>query len=254
MAVSRLEAMAVLPIHNWRFHDADIPHGEDPSLNDSSWQAVDLDYSAQRGNSGPERGWHRATVEVPSNVGGKDISGARLKPAVRFSKDGRVFLNGGLVAQGGGRTLDPILVTNKAVSGQKIQIAIKVPFHEGRGSFWTPNSSWTTPASLIPASCGVNFELARPFPVDFRREEQSARKNWIMREIDFAALDKGGQEAFTHSLDTAQKELQPLNAWMKQFTVRLVGNSHIDMAWLWPGVGNHCGSSPYLWHCFATDG
>ena len=52
--------------------------------------------------------------------------------------------------------------------------------------------------------------------------------------IDFAALDKGDQSAFDTSLRQAQTKLQALNPWLKQFTIRAVGNSHIDMAWLWP--------------------
>src|SRR5262249_2703109 len=52
--------------------------------------------------------------------------------------------------------------------------------------------------------------------------------------IDFAALDKGDQPAFDRSLQAAVRKLQPLHEWMSQFRVRAVGNSHIDMAWLWP--------------------
>ena len=55
-----------------------------------------------------------------------------------------------------------------------------------------------------------------------------------VKAIDFAALDRGDQAAFTRSLEAAGRTLQPINDWMKQFTVRVVGNSHIDMAWLWP--------------------
>ena len=36
------------------------------------------------------------------------------------------------------------------------------------------------------------------------------------------------------SLKAAQAKLEVLKPWMQQFNVRIVGNSHIDMAWLWP--------------------
>jgi alpha-mannosidase len=124
--IARLEAMTVLQISTWRYHDANIAHGEDPSLDDSAWQTTTLTYTERHVSNpgpGPDKAWYRTTFEVPSTLGGKDISGARLKLAVRFSRDGRVFLNGGLVAQGDGRILDPVLITNKAVAGEKIQIA-----------------------------------------------------------------------------------------------------------------------------------
>ncbi|HEY4953633.1 MAG TPA: hypothetical protein VII02_01980 [Gemmatimonadaceae bacterium] len=55
-----------------------------------------------------------------------------------------------------------------------------------------------------------------------------------MKAIDLAALDKGDQQAFDASLRTAHTELQTLNPWLKGFYIRATGNSHIDMAWLWP--------------------
>jgi alpha-mannosidase len=237
--VTRLQAMTMLPIDDWRFHDVDLPHGEDPSLDDSGWKAIAVSYSERRGNDvapGPERGWYRATVEIPPTVGGRNIGGARLKLAVRFSTDGRVFLNGGLVAQGDGRILDSILLTNKAVPGQKIQIAIKVPFHEEQGRFLGARVLVDYPGQPDPGVLRSEIQTAEAaisgFPDGREGREQQLDK--AVKDIDFAALDKQDQAAFARSLDQAQNDLQPINAFMKQFTVRLVGNAHIDMAWLWP--------------------
>jgi alpha-mannosidase len=237
--MARLDAMTTLPIKEWRFHDADLPHGEDPSLDDSGWKAETLVYTERRtsnANSGPERGWYRSTFVMPPLIGGKDARGARLKLMVRFSRDGRVFLNGGLVAQGDGRTLDPILLTNQAEPGQKIQIAIKVPFHEPEGRFLGARIAVDYPGQPDPGFLRSEIQTAEAilsgFPDGKTEREQQLDK--AVQSIDFAALDKGDQTAFTHSLETATNNLQPLNAWMKQFTVRLVGNAHIDMAWLWP--------------------
>lgn len=237
--IARLEAMTVLPISAWRYHDANIAHGEDPSLDDSAWQTTTLTYTERRvsdSGAGPDKAWYRTTVEVPSNLGGKDISGARLKLAVRFSRDGRVFLNGGLVAQGDGRILDPILITNKAVAGEKIQIAIKVPFHEQQGRFLGARILVDYPGEPDPGTLRSEIQSAEAVISGFPdgREEREKQLDKAVKDIDFAALDKANQAGFTHSLETANSDLQPLNAWMKQFTVRLVGNAHIDMAWLWP--------------------
>ena len=53
--------------------------------------------------------------------------------------------------------------------------------------------------------------------------------------INFAPLDKNDQAGFDASLRTAQTKLEVLKPWLQQFTIRLVGTSHIDMAWLGPG-------------------
>ena len=42
------------------------------------------------------------------------------------------------------------------------------------------------------------------------------------------------RQAFDASLRAAQTKLDALRPYMKQFSVNAVGNSHIDMAWLWP--------------------
>src|ERR1700722_7489994 len=75
--MARLEAMTVLPISTWRYHDADISHGEDPSLDDSAWQTATLTYSERRVSdpgAGPDQAWYRTTFMVPSTAGGKDIT------------------------------------------------------------------------------------------------------------------------------------------------------------------------------------
>lgn len=237
--MDRLQAMTSLSLNEWRFHDADIPHGEDVSLDDSGWQTTMLPSNERRsGNSGsaPERGWYRTTIVVPPTIGGKEARGARLKLVVRFSRDGRVFLNGGLVAQGDGRTLDPILITNKAEPGQKIQIAIKTPFHEPAGRLLGARIAVDYPGQPDPGFLRSEIQTAEAiiggFPEGKAEREQQLDK--AVQSIDFAALDKGDQAAFAHSLEAATNDLQPLNTWMKQFKVRLVGNAHIDMAWLWP--------------------
>ena len=35
--VTRLGELSNLPSGEWRYHEGDIPHGENPSLDDSSW-------------------------------------------------------------------------------------------------------------------------------------------------------------------------------------------------------------------------
>jgi hypothetical protein len=138
--LDRLAAMTSVPIRDWRFHAADLPHPEDPSLDDSSWQPVTLaggfggfgGSPRQRSSGGPATGpsWYRTQIEIPRTAGGKEIRGARVRLVVRLFGDGRVFFNGVVVAQGEGRLLDPILIAEKAVPGQKTLVAVG-PYHSG---------------------------------------------------------------------------------------------------------------------------
>jgi len=237
--VTRLDAMTILPITDWRSHDADIPHGEDSMADDSGWNSETVPYTTGRQvtpSSRPDRAWYRTKIEVPAMLGGKELRGARLKLSVRFSKDGRIFVNDGLVAQGDGRTLDPVLLTNKATVGQTFFIAIKVPFHEEQGRFLGARILVDYPDQPDPGFLRSEIQTAEAvisgFPGSAGEHEKQLDK--AVEDIDFTALGKGDQAAFTRSIEKSSIDLQPLNAWMKQFTVRLVGNAHIDMAWLWP--------------------
>jgi alpha-mannosidase len=232
--LARLEAMTTLPLAEWRSH-ADMPHGEDPSLDDSTWTPVTVSGRGGRGGAAGEA-WYRATLEIPQTAGGRDLHGVRIKLLVRFSNDGRVFLNGGLVAQGDGRTLDPIPIAEKALPGQKFAIAVKVPYHAESGRFQGAQLLIEYPGQPDPGVMRNEILSAENAIGGFPNGQAEHRQQLenAVKAIDFAALDRGDQRTFTRSLETASRALQPVNDWMKQYAVRVVGNSHIDMAWLWP--------------------
>ena len=234
--LARLEAMTSLPITQWSAH-ADLPHGEDPSLDDSSWTKVTL--SGGRGGGQGQQGgmaWYRATFQVPATAGGKDLRGSHLKLMPRFSNDGRVFVNGGLIAQGEGRTLDPILLTNDAAPGQKYVIAVKVPFHAANGRFQGAQIQIEYPGPADPAAVRSEIQAAEVLlnGSPAAAAEHQGQLDAAVKAIDLAALDRGDQAAFSKSLEAAVHGLGPIKDWSSQSTIRLVGNSHIDMAWLWP--------------------
>jgi alpha-mannosidase len=233
--LSRLDAMTFLPLSQWRSH-ADIPHGEDPALDDSNWAPVTL-ADGRGGRGGPsDAAWYRTVIVIPQAAGGHDLRGARIRLQVRFSNDGRVFVNGGLVAQGDGRTLDSIVVASQAVPGQKILVAVKVPYHAESGRFQGAQLLIDYPGQPDPGVLRNEILAAENVLSGFPSGQAEHRQQLdsAVNAIDVAALDRGDSAAFTHSLEAAHRGIQPVNDWMKQFTIRVVGNAHIDMAWLWP--------------------
>jgi alpha-mannosidase len=64
--------------------------------------------------------------------------------------------------------------------------------------------------------------------------DRKAAVDAAFKAVDVAALDKGDDAAFLKSLGAVHEKLVPLRDWMKQYSVRATGNTHIDMAWLWP--------------------
>ena len=180
--LARLEAMTVLPVTQWRTH-ADMPHGEDPSLDDSAWTKVTL--SGGRGGGEGKTGsrgtmaWYRATFTVPETAGGKDLHGARLKLMPRFSNDGRVFVNGGLVAQGEGRTLDPILLTNQAAPGQKFVDRRQGAVPCGHGTISRrADSGGVLRTAPTPAPSAARFRRPKCCSTARPRQRRNIRASW----------------------------------------------------------------------------
>jgi alpha-mannosidase len=154
--LDRLQAMTALPLPDWRVHAANLPHAEVPGLNDSDWKTLRL---RSRSITGPL--WFRRWVEVPTTVGGYDISGARVRLALDIGSNQnfvlRVFFNGSQVAAQTPNTLEPILITESAQPGQKILVAVAVV-----GS--------TAPVWFNNAQLFVDFAEGQPDPAKLRQE------------------------------------------------------------------------------------
>jgi alpha-mannosidase len=237
--LDRLESLTTLPLSEWRFH-ADVPHPEDSSLNDSGWETVKVGDKWSTGSRVLRR-W----IEIPEKLNGYAVLGARVNLDLRFdfmwNNTGpvmiAVFSNGSLVSRGDDDMQQPIPLTENAQPGQKFLIAVRIDAPEVDTLFHHAQLR-VEPAASRPDPAMMRMEIlaARPMIVAYEegRAERQQKLDAAVQAIDFSLLDKDDQAAFDASLRQAQNKLQSLNAWLKQFTVRAVGNSHIDMAWLWP--------------------
>ena len=239
----RLETLNALPGGEWRFHAGDIPHGESPTLDDSSWQVVPTPAPRKSVKASKDAVWYRRTVEVPRTLNGYEISGARIWFQFQADANGPmpqiIYFNGRRVALGD--DLEPIILFEPARPGDKILVAVKLlhtvdektwrgvdlrvetdPAHSSRRP--SPDDIRTqiiTAANLLPA-------LPTPRKDLLPRVEEAAAA------IDTTALDTANQAAFDASLRKSQAILDALHDTLAQAKIDLVGNSHIDAAWLWP--------------------
>src|SRR5260370_36068709 len=135
----------------------------------------------------------------------------------------------------------PIPLTINAQPGQKFLIAVRIDAPEVETRLHHAQLS-IEPAPSRPDPAMIRMEIlaARPMiaAYDEGRAERQQQLEAAAKAIDFSLLDKDDQAGFDASLRQAHSKLQLLNPWLKQFTVRAVGNSHIDMAWLWAATGN----------------
>jgi len=235
-ALRRLEEMVTMPLPNWRMHADDMPHPEDPELDDSSWEKITV---GERWNSSPT--WFRRVVEIPTSMGGYDIQGKKvgLDLYLGFGGDGRfrVFVNGLMAEMTQTSMHQPIVLTETARAGQKFVVAAYAPAGEDN-------------AGIRDARLQVDYPPQKPNPLTMLQEilaaqaaskgfpegqsQREAQLNAAVKMIDFGALDRGDRHAFEQSLAAADAKMQPLAEWMRQFTIVAVGQSHIDLAWKWP--------------------
>jgi alpha-mannosidase len=229
----RLESITVVPLPEWRFHSADGVDRAVPAEDDSAWQTIHVKDTWKTGSA-----WLRQRVEIPAGLNGYNIRGARLR--LRFSASGdyptlmTAYVNGVRVAEG--EDLGVPVVASDAQPGTLV-IAVKIQIPPGSTTLdqaqleIEPAAGRPDPRMLLEECRAAETIIpARPEG----QAEHAAILDAALAAIDWGALSGGNQAAFDRSLRAAQEKLQALNPWLKQFSIHATGNSHIDMAWLWP--------------------
>src|ERR1019366_7147167 len=114
--LDRRQSITVIPLLTGQAHAADLPHGEDPAINTSDWQPVKAkeDWKGSR--------WLRLTSEVPAQLNGYSLQGARISLDLHVSSDDAiqisVFSNGNMVARTDEDRQVPITLIESAQAGQ----------------------------------------------------------------------------------------------------------------------------------------
>jgi alpha-mannosidase len=245
--LDRLNSLTHQDEAEWRFH-SDIPHPEDPALNDADWGVFTVkNVSGPGGQNANEEHWmgtrvFRRWVQIPEKIHGYATSGSRVHMNLRFGSPGglmiTVFSNGAVLYRGDDDNILPVLLTENAQPGQKFLVAIRVVAGDAVQSefFHSETTIDAPPSRPDPAMLRLELLSARPLVAayDEGKAEREQQLDAAVRAVDFSPLEKGDQAGFDASLKSAHAKLEALKPWLQQFTIRAVGNSHIDMAWLWP--------------------
>ena len=232
--IARLNTLRELPDGQWKMHPGNLPHGEEPGLDDSGWAPIAINEHASK-----DAVWFRQSIVVPMLLNGYDLTGARIWFQFRSSANGPIpqilYFNGRRVAMGD--DLEPVVLLEQAYAGQRVTVAVKLLHTEDTKRF-------------SGATLRIDFPDGRPSPEDLREEFLSAallvpalspqdpkplaNLNAAVRTVNLTALDAHDQATFDESLRNAAEQLNVLRPLLQQATLHLTGNSHIDAAWLWP--------------------
>jgi len=245
--LDRLDGLTRQSEAEWRVH-ADVPHPEDPGLNDSDWGLLTVKNGAgPGGRNANQEHWtgsrvFRRWVQIPEKINGYATQGSRVSLDLRFgSPDGlriTVFSNGAILYRGSDDDILPLLLTENAQPGQKFLIAARVVAGEKAQAEFFHSELAIEPPHTRPDPAFLRMELLAARPVIAAYEEGKTERQQqldaALKAIDFSPLERGDQAGFDASLNAARAKMEALKPWLQQFNIRIVGNSHIDMAWLWP--------------------
>ncbi|HEY4900628.1 MAG TPA: glycoside hydrolase family 38 C-terminal domain-containing protein [Terriglobales bacterium] len=251
--LDRLQAITTLPLTKWKAINADMPHGEVPygetPAEPTGGGALSFPTQSAYQQDLPLPVWLYSSVEVAQAITGFSVAGSRIALDLGIGSNTgimiTVFVNHNMVSRGDQDSQVPITLTQSAVPGQKLLIAMRILSSGLVGCCGGPHQ-----VKLDKAELFFTPPEPRPDPTILRQEimaaelliaaypdgkaERQQQLDAAVKAVDLGALDKGDQAAFDASLKAAQGKLDVLRPYMKQFTVKAVGNSHIDMAWLWP--------------------
>jgi alpha-mannosidase len=246
-ALDRLESLTREAEPEWHFH-ADVPHPEEPALSDSDWDVLTVKNESEgRGNHSNAEHWlgtrvFRRWIQIPEKINGYATQGSRASIDLRFRSSGSlritVFSNGAILYRGSDDDILPMLLTENAQPGQKFLIAARAIAGDNVQSEFLRSALTIEPPRTRPDPAFLRTELLSARHIISTYEEGKAQRQLqldaALKAIDFATLDRDDQAGFDASLKQAHAKLETLKPWLQQFNIRIVGNSHIDMAWLWP--------------------
>jgi len=241
--LDRLDALTQLPQAEWRSH-SDMPHPEDPGLSDSDWSAYTVKSVPPAQGQETWKGTRvlRRWIEIPEKINGYVTQGSHVWLNLKFGSSDSLaitaFSNGAIFYRGDDGDMLPMLLTETAQPGQRFLVALRVDAEDNQSWDLVHSEITIAPPASRPDPSFLRLEVLAVHPIiaayEQGRAEREQQLDAALKTIDFAPLEKGDQAAFDASLKTAHTKLEVLKPWLQQFTIRAVGNSHIDMAWLWP--------------------
>src|SRR5450755_781647 len=132
--LDRLQATTTLPLTKWKAINADMPHGELPYGETPAAPTAGgvLSFPTQSAYQQdlPLPIWLYSSVEVPLAITGFPVAGSRIALDLGIGSNTgimiTVFVNHNMVSRGDQDSQVPITLTQSAVPGQKLLIAVRI--------------------------------------------------------------------------------------------------------------------------------
>src|SRR5580692_3298540 len=218
--LDRLAALTRKDETEWRFH-TDVPHPEDPGVNDSDWGALTVkNISGPGGNHANEEHWtgtrvFRRSLQIPEKIHGYATQGSRVSIDLRFGSPGSlritVFSNGAILYRGSDDDILPMLLTENAQPGQKFLVAARVvaPDDVQAEFFHSELNIQAATSRPDPGLLRTEILASRPIIAAYAdgEAEREQEMNAAVKALDFSPLERGDQAGFDASIRNSQAKL-----------------------------------------------
>jgi len=211
------------------------PGGEDPNLDDSSWETKYIGYKWDL----PETNvWFRTTFVVPKRIGGFNMKGRTLTLYLNVDNGGDVYVNGtylGSFTWANGH----FVIAKNIQPGQRYVIAIRGINHPGFGQL---KAARMDISGMEDFQRRIRGEVWKLFAAKKIAREFSANPDYWYKQVDLVAeralqskaFQKGDQDGFIRALDQEMEALRPLGDQVrKKYHIYAAGYAHMDLAWMW---------------------
>jgi alpha-mannosidase len=215
-------------IPDWRMKEGDIPDGESTALHDKSWTSIRIPFQWGKFD---KTYWFRQTIHITPDYSGKPLVLLLDFPEALLYLNGKPY-------HGIDQNHKEILICEKSKLNEHFVVAIQA--YSGRKHEHTTFSAaelavLDTTARRLDSALTVLQELDKL--IDHGSYESKKIRDLIHRTLIFLKYFKPGSEeypnairrAYNFLLNTLETELKTTIPGL----VHLIGQSHIDTAWLW---------------------
>jgi len=220
-------------VGGWRFRmERDQPRGDQLDLDDSDWELVSPEH---RWQGEYQNAWYRKDILTPKKVAGFEAGAAPVTLTCAIDDDGEIYVNGELKQSfhwDEGRTQ----LAPRARPGAVIRVALKAKNQGGPGRLMDARLEFEGVREITQGIAAVleSLEVAAAVLPRLAARRWREMVEGAAQHVDFDAATRGDREALLASLAGAKKALEPLRELARESVVYVIGQSHIDLAWLWP--------------------
>jgi alpha-mannosidase len=228
---------------HWKQHLGDVEGAAALDFDDSKWETAKPNSKGDIGwGAGQSVIWLRQRIVIPQDWHGypSENAFAHLN-LIWWAQKAEIYLDGHFVQ--GGDLYDAVqrVPLGKCRAGQSILVALRLvsPGHD-TGALTQSRLDIEAPkAKPDPGMLADELEVVDSYLKANPTPKLRSIFNRALTEIDWSALHKGQLQRFDLSLASARKTLLPTAALTRQREIHILGQSHIDMAWLWPVPETH---------------